>query len=127
MVQESASITVGFKKLKQSDLEKINKYLRASRTSVEAFVEDTLTKYLKSVEGSLEDVGDCPNCRLSSGRKTPLKGLPLLEAEKRGWVEVKSQETRHWAQKLDIYFTICLDCLWSGYPNKSQISIWQMP
>lgn len=118
---EQTTLSVRLRSLDAEGLDKVRSYFKAHNTDLDTFVEGTLVKYLRSCEETFEDVMDCPHCHLVSGRKVPLKGLPLLEAEKRGLIRLRSQETRDYAESNGTYFVICLDCLWWGFPDRAHM------
>ena len=120
MSKHGTTLTVALKKLDDSAVQRIKGYLEARRTSIDSFVEDTLTNYLTSTDAAFEDVLRCPNCFLKSGADVPLKGMPMLEAEKKGFIRLGSDESREFAQEHGTYFVVCLDCLWWGFPDLGQ-------
>jgi hypothetical protein len=114
-------VNLELKGITEDEMERINKYLRIHKMDISDFVEDSLRKYLITSETTFEDSGDCPNCYLKGQKGKKLKGLPLLEAEEKGLVTIKTEETREWARKNETFFVICLDCLWWGFPDKETI------
>jgi len=114
MQSEDNRLIINLNSLDSDTFNKIISYRKDSDTAV----ADALRKYLKSEE-SFEDTMKCPICHLSSGRTIPLKGLPILEAEKRGFIKINSAQSRNRAKEIGMYFCICPECLWWGIPDST--------
>lgn len=118
MSSEEHKFIVNLTYLNPSTREKIMSY----HTDQSTLIEDAVKQYFKSDE-AFEDVLHCPVCYVTLGRKISLRGLPILEAEKHGFISLCNDKSRKRAKEAKMYFGVCPECLWWGTPDSESLRL----
>ncbi len=108
-------------------------------------LEDAFRQFLRS-DGMFRSFSHCPVCgnerlkqlhlekakRRSRGvppsdfgyKRMPLKGLPILEAEKHGFINLCHEFSRKKADEIGMYYGICPECLLWKTPIKGEFEFY---
>jgi hypothetical protein len=102
-------------RLTPDDLRKLLEFSRIKKVNLNNLVETQLFAWLRAMEQKFADAGPCPSCRLR-GVKSEMKGMPILDAEREGLVEIAPKSDRDLLKRTQ--YVICPQCLWWGFPEK---------
>jgi hypothetical protein len=102
-------------RLTPDELRKILDFSRIKKVNLNNLVETQLLTWLRAMEQKFTDAGPCPSCRLR-GAKSKMKGMPILDAEREGLIEIGPKSDRDLLKNTQ--YVICPRCLWWGFPEK---------
>jgi len=108
-------IRLNLSRLTESEVTKLWEFARINKVNLDHLVETQLRAWLQIQEKRFEDAETCPSCSLR-GVTSPLKGIPILEAEKDGWIEIGPNTDR--SLLVNTLYVICPKCMWWGIPDK---------
>ncbi|OHB62193.1 MAG: hypothetical protein A2167_01810 [Planctomycetes bacterium RBG_13_46_10] len=109
-------------KLSSQEQDKLMRLLSVYNKKLESIIEESLKRFLSIACQELEDICYCPKCYVCLGhKKVILKGMPILEADKKGIYPV-GDELREYAKEYEIYYVVCLECLYESIWDKISLS-----